>query len=392
MTDHATASFRSYAAIGGVAPAIETKIVETPADFRALEGEWNDLADRAARAHNVFQDFGVLEIWLRHYSEPGDRLAVMVARQDGHAVAILPLIRRRALGLDTLRFMGAPIARFNDLLAEPGCGDELARSLKNALASTGAHLLEAPLVRSDAAFVRIGLDGGAVVAGEAEAPYCQLEHRVGRDGPGEAYDARTRSNYRRRLRRLAEDGVIELRQLGPGEDAARLVREAIRMKKSRLERAGVAAPAVFDPRFGADFESMAQDGRTRAVLRIASIERNGQPVGIDLSLDFRDSCFGHVIATDEAAEANGVGSVLVHHVFAAAKARGRTRFELLTPADPHKMRHADGTVSVRDVLVPLTPLGRIAALALARGLPAAKSLARRLPPGLVRAIITRTGG
>ena len=84
--------------------------------------------------------------------------------------------------------------------------------------------------------------------------------------------------------------------------------------------------------------------------------------------------------------------MLVHHVFATAKARGNTVFELLTPADEHKMRHADGVTGVRDLLLPLTLRGRIVcATLLARCLPAARAVAKRLPAGIARAIALRTG-
>lgn len=392
MTGQAAVSrLRRHAESRSAMPAADISVIDSLAGFDALERPWRELADRAAAPHNLFQDFGFVRHWAKHYLGPSDRLAIIVARRGRNATAILPLVRRRMLGIETLRFMGAPIARFNDMLAEPEAGAAMADDIRQALQATGAHLIEAPLVRDDSALVRLGLDRDGVVVQSDEALHALLDRRVAGDGPGDAYDARTRSNYRRRLRRLAESGSVELKHYPPGAEAAMLAREAIRMKKAWLERSATAGPAVFDPRFEACFAAMAADADLSASLRVATIERDGQPIGIDLSFDFGGSSFGHVIATDEAAEKDGAGSVLVHHVFAAAKARGSTRFELLTPADAHKRRHADGGVGVRDLLIPLTPLGGVAAMAMGQGLPLAKSLVKRLPGGFVRAIAARTG-
>ncbi len=372
--------------------AVTVSVVTTLASFEALAPAWNALARRVATPSQVFQDFGFLRHWLRTYAGEAERPAVLVARRGDRVVAILPLVRRRRFGLQGLCLMGAPVARFGDLLAEDDPDGSLLEALDSAIGGLGADYLDAPLVRDDSALVRLGLDRGAIVVGRHEAPHAVLAERVGPDGPGAAYPAKVRSNYRRRLRRLAEEGGIEFGYHGPGARAAALARRAVAMKKAWLLREGIAAPAVFDPRFEAFFAGFATETGGLASLNVSTLERGGEPIGIDLSFDFLGHAFGHVIATSCDAEKDGAGGVLVHHVFATAKARGNTVFELLTPADEHKMRHADGVTGVRDLLLPLTLRGRIVcATLLARGLPAARAVAKRLPGGIARAIALRTG-
>ncbi len=363
-------------------PVVE--VVTSHAGFLKLETEWNALAARSASPHQVFQDFGFLLAWAESYGADSLRLAVVVLRQDGRLRAALPLVRQRHFGLAALHVMGAPIARFNDLLVDGELDVACRAALAEGIAGLDADLIYAPLVRDDSSFCALGLDRNAAVIARLSAPFACLEARVNGEEPGEAYPPKMRSNYRRRARKLAGDDELAMRRYAPGPQAVALVHEAIRIKRDWLTRQGMAAPAVFDPRFEACFAAFAAITGGQASLQVSTLERGGRPIGIDLSFDFKGRSFGHVIATEGCAEKDGAGSVLVHHVFAGAKARGSAIFELLTPADEHKMRHADGVVGVRDLAIPLSARGRAVCAALTYGLPAAKALARRLPAGLVR--------
>lgn len=390
----ATARLRGQArpAARAASPSADVEIVGTLADFHALERDWNALAERAGTPQQVFQDFGFLRQWANHYLDEGTGLAVLVVRRGGRIAAIAPFTRQRWLGFSALRFMGAPITRFNDILADHDIGDGLVETLRSAVNSLRADFIDAPLVRDDSALVRLGLDRGAVATARMQAPYSLVADRAADDGPGEAYPAKKRSDYRRRVRKLAGDGTLEMKQYPPGAEAAVLAREAVRMKRAWLERENIAAPTVFDPRFEACFAGLAGEAGGMSSLWVSTLERDGRAVGIDLSFDFKGHSFGHVIATSVCAEKDGAGSVLVHHVFATAKSRGNRVFELLTPADEHKMRHADGVVGVRDLAIPLTWRGQIACRTLlAHALPAAKAFARKLPPGLARALAAKSG-
>ncbi|MBN9234252.1 MULTISPECIES: GNAT family N-acetyltransferase [unclassified Mesorhizobium] len=371
---------------------LDLRVVDTVEGFQSLQDDWNALAQRSAAPHQLFQDFGFLRHWVSHYLGARHRLQIIVAYRGTNIVAILPLVRQRWLGLDTLRFMGIPVARFSDLLIDADAGEPVVQALRAKIGALRADIIDAPLVRQDSAFVRVGFDQDAAVLSRLDAPFCVLADRIGDDGPGPAYSAKIRSNYRRRVRNLAGPGELLMRQYQAGPEAAGLAHAAVVMKKAWLEREKIGAPTLFDPRFEAFFARMAGDQEALASINVSTLERDERPIGIDLSFDHKGHCFGHVIATDACAEKDGAGSVLVHHVFATAKARGNTVFELLTPASEHKMRHADGVTKVRDLVIPLSVKGRIACQALlVHGLPAAKSLLRRFPASLTRAIASRTG-
>jgi CelD/BcsL family acetyltransferase involved in cellulose biosynthesis len=354
-------------------------IVSNEAGFAALEDPWNDLFRRTARPQQLFQSHSFLRHWMRHYLEPGMQLCIVTARRGNRLVAVLPLVRQRCLGIDTLRFMGLPVAQFGDLLIEECMEAHLGALLWQAVKGLGADLLEARNLRDDAAFCRV-ISGESVLLDRQEAPFADLGQRVDAGGPGPAYSARERSNYRRRMRRLLERGRTSTRREPPGKAASVLATQAIAMKRHWLGRNAIYSPTVRDPRFTSFFRGIAEDPASDVRLHATALERNHRAIGIDLSFDWRGHCFGHVIATDPASEGEGLGQLLVHAVFAAAHERGNAAFELMAPADSYKMQHADGVVSVSSLAFPFTLRGRIFAHAVLRSaVPQGKHLIRALP-------------
>jgi CelD/BcsL family acetyltransferase involved in cellulose biosynthesis len=376
--------FEAGPAVGKAAAPGEIDLVATAEGFEALRDEWNDLFARAARPHQLFQSHAFLSHWRRHYLEPSMTLSIVAVRREGRLAGVWPLVLRRRLGVATLRIMGAPVAQFSDVLLDERCDPgDFARAGRAAMRGLGADCIVATQVRDDAALSRLSDLPGRIVTGSRLAPFARLAERVGRDGPGTAYDARERSAYRRRLRRLGESGELTMRSVEPGPEAAAMAARAVAFKRQWLDRQGGLSPTIADPRFAGFFADCAADAGSG--LRVSVIEREHRPLGIDLSFDCAGGSFGHVLATDPDCEREGVGSVLIHHVFAAARARGTTVFDMLPPADPYKLRHADGTTGVRDLAFAFTPAGRLyCEMLLKRLQPMAKAAAKRLPPPLTR--------
>jgi CelD/BcsL family acetyltransferase involved in cellulose biosynthesis len=371
---------------GETAAGFSVEIISGRDAFLSLKPEWDDLFARAGLPQQLFQRHAFLRHWCDHYLAGDDRLCLVVGREAGRLVMLWPLERRRRLGLELVRLMGAPVAQFGDVLIEPSPQREqwLERGWE-ALRRRGIDLVELRLVRADAALAHCSRLMTTAPVVSQEAPFADLGLRVAPDGPSLIYPARDRSNYRRRLRRLAERGEIAFVHQEPGPAAAMLAEQAVAMKRASLAQHGVVAPAVLNPRFGRFFAAVAADRGEDVGLRLSVVTCDGQPVGIDLSFDCKGRSFGHVIASDPAFEREGLGRVLIHHAFASARARGNSIFDLLAPADPYKREHADGAVPVRDFTVPLSWRGQLACdLALPHLRPTLKAIAKRLPTCWVR--------
>ncbi len=357
--------------------------------FLALRDDWDALFERAALPQQVFQSHVFLRHWAAHYLDRNSTLSIVTARRRGELAMVWPLVRQRRCSLDTLRFMGVPVAQFGDLLVEHPDDGNLLQAGWRAVRGLGADLFEARKLRADSVLARSQLLEQATRLELHEAPFADLAWRVGENGPSTAYPSRERSNHRRRLRRLEERGPLSFEAPPPGPEAAALASEAIAMKQASLLRHGTIAPTVGDPRFGAFFKDLAADAEGGTTLRVSAIRCDGAAIAIDLSLDCKGRSFGHVIATHPDHERGGVGRILVHHSFASARARGSSIFDLLAPADAYKLEHADGMVPVGDLLLPLSLKGRlVCGLGIQHLRPALKSAAKRLPPGIARRVAT----
>lgn len=367
--------------------AVTLALVEDVAGFLALRGDWEALFERSAAPAQLFQSHVFLRHWAAHYLNAETRLSIVIARRAGELAMVWPLIRQRRYGLDTLRFMGVPVAQFGDVLV--GRGEEALLDAGWAFIRTlRADLFEARKLRADSRLAQSGLLDGAVQGDRQEAPFADLTHRVGESGPSLAYPARERSNHRRRLRRLEERGPLAYAMPLPGPEAARLAAAAIAMKRATLAQRGIVAPVVNDPRFAAVFTDLAGDASGEAALRISAISCDGAPIGIDLSFDCKGHTFAHVLATDPAHEHRGVGKILIHRSFADARMRGSTVFDLLAPSEPYKLEHADGCVAISDRLRPLSLKGRLACgLGIQHWRPMLKRVVKRLPATLSRHVM-----
>lgn len=329
--------------------------------FAALRDDWNHLFARAGTPQQVFQSHAFLRAWAEVYADQCSRLMAVSVRRDGMLVAVAGLAETRPLGLRALRVMGSPVAQFSDVLVDPSAGPAALEMLWAGIESLGADFLEARRVREDSALWRLGRKSSFVFE-TLEAPFACLAKRVEGDQPGSAYDARDRSNVRRRLRRLAERGQLALGTAEPGAEAAKLAVEAVRLKRASLKRTGVVAPTVASPRFADFFAAIAMDAESG--LRVSTIMLDERPIGIDLSFLCKGTAFGHVLASDPDFTREGIGNLLVHHVFAAARARGAETFDLLAPADAYKLKHADAVTKVESRIYPLTWRGRLASKAI----------------------------
>jgi CelD/BcsL family acetyltransferase involved in cellulose biosynthesis len=357
--------------------------------FAALETEWRALFGRCAAPRQVFQSHSFLRHWARHFVGPRDRLEIITVREAGRLRAILPLLRKRRFGATVLQLAGSPVAQFADVLLDEGLGDDALRSIREHIEGLQADLFVARKVRADAALMCVMPDGAVRYDGQ-QAPHADLASRVCGDGPGAAYPPRQRSSYRRRLRRLAEQGEVGFVSIGPGAEAARLSGIAIDMKRCWLSAQAIHAPTVLDPRFAAFFADMAGDAESETPLFATTITIAGQPVAVDLSFDFAGASFGHIHATAPESRVDGAGQLLVHATFQASRERGNSRFELMAPADAYKLQHADGVVDVADFALGFTPWGRALSKTLPWALPTARTALRFLPGGAAR-VLTRKG-
>ena len=111
---------------GMARPSAVVRVVETTADFDALQEQWDQLFDQ--NGFSVFQSFSWQRTWWKHYGEgnPDMRLNILLVYEGGRVVGIAPFFVEvlRVYGLLRIRRMGL-IGRgqsdYQDFLVAEGC-------------------------------------------------------------------------------------------------------------------------------------------------------------------------------------------------------------------------------------------------------------------------------
>ncbi len=346
------------------APAITFAVVGERSAFDALEPEWNDLFRRAGRDTQLFQTFNWNWHWANHYlgSAAGARatLAVVTVRREGRLAMLWPLVIERGAGLRVLRWMGAPVSQYGDVLAEAG-PDTLPLMRQAWTFITTKIEVDAVLmrkVRADAIVADLFRELGLQRTALAQAPCLDLASAPDFAAYEQRYSAKARKNRRRLMRRLQERGPVRVKRCTGVAQGSAAALQAIALKRTQLASSGRLAPAVMDPRFAAFFADVAE-GRVRpAGCGVTVLEANGEIAGIGIDVTCAGRRAAHLLVHDARLDDCGAGVLLMQEWIRGASADGIATFDLLAPAHAYKMDWADGAVAVEDFAVGLTLAGR----------------------------------
>ncbi|GEM_PF-2501359 len=95
-------------------PAIQVEIITEESEFLALEYIWNSLLQRSG-ADSIFLTFEWLSTWWRHFGQ-GNRLFVMVIKNQGLIVGLIPLMITKRQGFRQLTMIGGITSDFKDFI------------------------------------------------------------------------------------------------------------------------------------------------------------------------------------------------------------------------------------------------------------------------------------
>ena len=332
------------------------------ADWRAIE--------REGVLATPFQSFAVAEACLRAHLAHGHEPHIVVVREQGAAVAILPLVLTSIAGNRVLRFLGDPLIQYGDaILSRAGGEPHLVQALL-AAGKLGADAALLRKVRSDAKISPL-LSRRAHVSQVEEAPYVDLRREVSLP----PRDARELRRYRRRL---SEIGDVKL-HITRGADALHCVQTALDLKRNWLQMKGFTSSVIGDEHWEAVLVSLVT-GHSN-LLACARLQVGDKLAAIEVAVTHgkRWHAFLGAISPDFAK--SGPGQVQMSDTIAHAREQGFAAYDLLAPADPFKRVIATGAIAVCDYALPLSLQGQVAARAF-RFAPHAKSLLSKLPAPL----------
>ena len=310
--------------------------ITSPAEFELLASEWDSLV-RGMHRPSPFLLHGWLAEWWRHFGA-GARLAVAVARRDGKLVGAAPVFIRRSGGFRVARFLGGHESALADLLLAAGEDESTALGLVQELRKQPFDYADVFGLPAGSAFSR-ACGGKLRIVERVEAPVLLMP-----DGWEAAYAAKTSSKkrnlHRRRLRQLGEIGEVEFVVGRTREELEPLLEEAFHLHELRWR--GRPDGSTFGTATGQMFHRaamrrLADDG----VLELVLMRVGGRPAAFHYFFALERTMFVHRLAFDPALARCSPGLVATLETLRVASEDGLTRVEFLGGDERYKLELAD---------------------------------------------------
>jgi CelD/BcsL family acetyltransferase involved in cellulose biosynthesis len=309
--------------------------VTDPAGLAALEADWRELHDRAADP-TPFQSFEWQATWWRHHGR--GRLWVLVARDNSVTVGLMPLhiSRYRGTPLRQVRFLGAPLSDFQEILAAPGW----------ELPARDAFLryLETHARRWDLCDFADQRKGTSLTAGEMPDGLRPLliHHRVcpyiRLDESWEKFVSRLSKNMRanvgRRRRQVAKQFRAEYDLAAP-ETVQAAMEELFRLHNGRWRRRGVSG-AFAGARMQQFHHDVARQFLGRGWLRLHRLRLDGETRAAFYCFQLRERVYYYLSGFDIAYGKYSIGNVLMAQAIERGIADGAREFDLLRGDETYK--------------------------------------------------------
>src|SRR5215216_5192665 len=269
--------------------------VEDEAGFAALEEEWEDLYEHCPSA-TPFQSWAWLYSWWESYGG-GYELRLIVVRDGGLLVGLLPLMVPRGLSFGRLLLIGTGSTDYLDVLAREGWEQEVAEAGARALKGLGGwRVADLRDVRPTAAAWDIfhGWEGPRMYFRRFGSPVMDVRPW---DELVTSLSKNHRSSVRRTLRRAENDRVRS--KLAEPADAKEAATRWMTLHQEAWKGRNIA-PEHLDERFKAHLEAAARRMMAHGLGGISEFWRDGKVIASHFLVFGRDFTGQHLFgATQE---------------------------------------------------------------------------------------------
>ena len=339
------------------------EIVRSTERLDAVGPAWTDLWRRAGGL--VFQSHAWVAAWWATVPDRRRRrLHVVLCWHGETLLAVLPLATCRRRGFRLLEWAAKDYTDYGDVLAAPDCEPAALRRMWDRVSSAGGFdLIYLNRLLPDAR-ARALLD-------PATARSIRLRPNHRRDASlrvanvwpsGEAWfgaqSKKTRQNYRRGQKVMAERGALRFRLLPADEPLGPVLERLCALKRKCLAGQALRS-ALFDhgaPALSALVQVLADTG----VLRLFVLECDGVMVAVSVNFVQAGSMMAFVTTYDPDVERGSPGMVLMMDYIRWSIDRGLHTIDFLCGAEPFKTRFATRSVTLGSVVGTRTLAGAAA--------------------------------
>lgn len=314
--------------------ATTVEVIETARKFLLLEAEWCDLFKHCAHA-TPFQSWAWLYSWWEYYGSEG-ALRLLVVRQGGLMIGLVPLMLEPRLALSRLVFIGTGVTDRLDILVRDGHHDGFIRCAIAALDSLRPWLIvDLHQVRPQAAVWELvrAWRRPQLVVWEDDEPVIPV-------GKPEQILSNLSQNHRSTLRRAlrrAETSKIE-RSFASEAEAERAGRRLVDLHREMWEGRPIA-PEHKTARFRLLFAAAARRLTAAGLGAVSQFCCDGRVLIASLLLFDRDQVGTYLLGADRDTAAQfQISSLYIWDALNVADDRGVSTVSLLRGSEPYKLR------------------------------------------------------
>lgn len=327
---------------------IET--IRDPEEFFGLRDAWNELLKSSA-SNGLFLTHEWLSCWWKHLAEDR-RLSILVARDNGRLIGILPLTERQAdysrMMPRTLEFLGTGVigSDYLDSIIESGREDEVTAAFAEHAHSRGL-MLQLSQLRTDSCLVSKlaeSLAGYGWAAADTKlnvCPYIDLK-----DQTWESYlsclGASVRKNVNRYLRLLPKNFDMRAECVKTPEEAGAALDVVIDLHRKRWDADG-SSEAFQSPAVNAFHHEFVQLAAARGWLRILLTWLNGRPAASLYGLLYGQKFYFYQSGYDPEFRKHSVGVATMGLAVQTAIDEGAFEYDFLHGDEEYKFHWATAT-------------------------------------------------
>jgi CelD/BcsL family acetyltransferase involved in cellulose biosynthesis len=354
-------------------PSPMAESIDSASELLSLEPEWEELASRMGAS--PFMRPGWIGAWWRAFGS--GKLAILVLRRQDRLAGVLPLANQRGALVSTTNWHTPEFV--------PIAEDESALTalIEAALARTSVRLDLSFLHEHSGAAeacIRLGRRADFRVLSRVvqRSPYLELTGDW--DSFNSELPSRKTHKYRRRRRRLDEQGQVSIEIVDGGERLAELLREGFEVEAAGLEgRRGKAILAR--PETTRFYSEVAEWAAERGWLRLGFLRLDGKPIAFAYGLVHSGVYWNLKVGFLPAYARFGPGVLLLEERIRYAFRSALERFEFLGAAERHKLDWTDTVHAKQRVQAFASTIGgAVNRVAWQRGRPIVKRLLVRRPP------------
>jgi CelD/BcsL family acetyltransferase involved in cellulose biosynthesis len=345
-----------------------------------LVAEWSELAARCPGA-TFFAGPDWAASWIAHRLAPRRAATLVIVRERGRLVALLPLSMQRLGPLRSASGLCAAAGAYTDFLADDTTvsSRRLLSALWLGIDRLGCDTLTFDAVRDGSVLdallaMRPGTRGTAHRAVEVSAHLCGSAAAAG--------SSSLRKDLRRRRRRLAEEmGPIAYRVVQSESEIPHAIEALLALKLAWLDDKGLHARFLA----GDETQRWLADTCTRALqagqLHLSTLSAGGCILAAQLAFQSGKTLCAYIGAFDPAFKRYGAGKLHLEIHLADIAASGLV-LDLMPPEDDYKLEWGAPGACVRSSVTPLSARGRALAFVHSPGLRTAlKGLYLAMPRG-----------